>query len=54
MNDSYITINGVSYDIVDGGTKCPECAIKDLCMSNSLPKGITLDCTSIHLVNKCA
>lgn len=52
MNDSYITINGVSYDIVDGRIKCSECAIKDLCMSNSLPKGIAIDCTSIHLAIK--
>ena len=52
MNDSYITINDVPYNIVDGGTKCSECAIKDLCMSNSLPKGIALDCTSIHLISK--
>lgn len=51
MDNTYITINGVSYNIVDGGTKCSDCVVKDLCMTNSLPKGITFDCNSIHLMN---
>ena len=50
MNNIYLTINDTKYLVVIGGTKCSDCTIKDLCMTNSLPKGITFDCTSVHLV----
>lgn len=47
-----IIINNVVYDVVNGGTKCTDCVIKDYCMNNGFTNGITIDCTSVHLVNK--
>ena len=49
---SKIVINDVIYDVVDGGTTCKDCAIKNLCMINGFADGISVDCTSVHLVNK--
>lgn len=47
-----IIINDVLYDVVDGGTSCKDCAIRNLCMINGFDDGITINCTSVHLVNK--
>lgn len=47
-----IIINDVLYDVVDGGTSCKDCTIRNLCMINGFDDGITIDCTSVHLVNK--
>ena len=49
---SKIVINDVIYDVVDGGTTCKDCAIRNLCMINGFADGISVDCTSVHLVNK--
>lgn len=49
-----IVINDVLYDVVDGGTSCKNCAIRNLCMINGFADGISVDCTSVHLVNKGA
>lgn len=49
-----IIINDVVYDVVDGGTSCKDCAIRNLCMINGFDNGITIDCTSVHLVSKGA
>ena len=49
-----IIINDVLYNVVDGGTSCKDCAIRNLCMINSFDDGITIDCTSVHLVSKGA
>lgn len=47
-----IVINDVLYDVVDGGTSCKDCAIRNLCMINGFTDGVTIDCTSVHLINK--
>lgn len=47
-----IIINDVVYDVVDGGTSCKDYAIRNLCMINGFDDGITIDCTSVHLINK--
>ena len=49
---SKIVINDVIYDVVDGGTTCKDCTIRNLCMINGFADGISVDCTSVHLVNK--
>lgn len=49
---SKIVINDVIYDVVDGGTTCKDCTIRNLCMINGFADGVTIDCTSVHLVNK--
>ena len=49
-----IIINDILYDIVDGGTSCKDCAIRNLCMINGFADGVTIDCTSAHLVSKGA
>ena len=49
-----IIINDILYDIVDGGTSCKDCAIRNLCMINGFADGVTIDCTSVHLVSKGA
>jgi len=45
-----IEINGVAYSVMPGGTKCSDCIIKDYCMNNGFTNGITIDCTSVHLI----
>lgn len=47
-----IVINDVIYDVIDGGTTCKDCTIRNLCMINGFANGVTIDCTSVHLVNK--
>lgn len=47
-----IIINDVLYDVVDGGISCKDCAIRNLCMINGFTDGVTIDCTSVHLINK--
>lgn len=49
-----IVINDVLYDVVDGGISCKDCTIRNLCMINGFADGVTIDCTSVHLVSKCA
>lgn len=49
-----IVINDVLYDVVDGGTSCKDCVIRNLCMINGFSDGVTIDCTSVHLVSKGA
>lgn len=49
-----IIINDILYDVVDGGTSCKDCAIRNLCMINGFADGVTIDCTSVHLVSKGA
>lgn len=47
-----IIINDVLYDVVDDGTSCKDCAIRNLCMINGFADGVTIDCTSVHLISK--
>lgn len=49
-----IVINNVLYDVVDGGTSCKDCTIRNLCMINGFADGVTIDCTSVYLVSKGA
>ena len=49
-----IVINDVIYDVVDGGISCKDCTIRNLCMINGFADGISVDCTSFHLVSKGA
>ena len=51
---SKIIINDVIYDVVDGGISCKDCTIRNLCMINGFADGISVDCTSVHLVSKGA
>lgn len=44
-----ITINGITYSIVDGGTKCSDCQVKDICINQGFANGVNFDCTSVHL-----
>lgn len=46
---SNITINGISYSINDGGTKCSECQVSDICINHGFANGVSVDCTSVHL-----
>lgn len=47
-----IIINDILYDVVDSGTSCKDCAIRNLCMINGFTDGVTIDCTSVHLISK--
>lgn len=47
-----ININGINYSILEGGTKCSDCQVKDICINQGFENNVTFDCTSIHL-NKC-
>lgn len=47
-----IIINDILYYVVDGGTSCKDCAIRNLCMINGFADGVTIDCTSVHLISK--
>lgn len=49
-----IVINDVLYDVVDGGISRKDCSIRNLCMINGFADGVTIDCTSVHLVSKGA
>lgn len=49
-----IVINDVLYNVVDGGISCKDCTIRNLCMINGFADGISVDCTSVHLVSKGA
>ena len=49
-----IVINNVLYNVVDGGISCKDCTIRNLCMINGFADGISVDCTSVHLVSKGA
>lgn len=51
-----ITVDGINYDIIDGGVKCPECPVSYLCIGRGLGSKVQFDCASVHLVksNKSA
>lgn len=52
MNENTITgivIAGDIYNVIDNGVKCPQCAVKDLCLKGKLGTKVRFDCTSVHL-----
>lgn len=52
MNENTITgivIAGDIYDVIDNGVKCPQCAVKDLCLKGKLGSKVQFDCASVHL-----
>lgn len=49
---STITIDGVEYDFVDGGIKCCNCEVQDMCANGEFDPRVSIDCTSIHLSRK--
>ena len=44
-----IVIAGNVYNIMSGGVKCTQCAVKDFCLKNKLGSKVQFDCASIHL-----
>lgn len=44
-----IVIAGNIYNIMANGVKCPQCAVKDLCLRGKLGNKVQFDCASIHL-----
>lgn len=44
-----IVIAGNIYNIMANGVKCPQCAVKDLCLRGKLSSKVQFDCASIHL-----
>lgn len=44
-----IVIAGNIYNIMLGGVKCPQCAVKDLCLKGKLGSKVQFDCASVHL-----
>lgn len=54
-----IVIAGNIYNIMANGIKCPQCAVKDLCLKGKLGSKVQFDCASVHLeksklvMNKC-
>lgn len=52
MNENIVNaiiIDGNTYNVLPGGVKCPNCAVKDYCLKDKLGSAITFDCASIHL-----
>lgn len=52
MNENTITgivIAGNIYNIMPSGVKCPQCAVKDLCLKGKLGNKVQFDCASVHL-----
>lgn len=37
------------YNIMANGVKCPQCAVKDLCLKGKLGSTVQFDCSSVHL-----
>jgi hypothetical protein len=51
MNTNVITgivIAGQLYNVVDGGVKCTDCAIRSTCLKG-LGDKVQFDCASVHL-----
>ena len=44
-----IVIAGDIYNVIDNGVKCPQCAVKDLCLKGKLGSKVQFDCASVHL-----
>lgn len=44
-----IVIAGNIYNITPSGVKCPQCAVKDLCLKGKLGSKVQFDCASVHL-----
>ena len=44
-----IVIAGNIYNIMPSGVKCPQCAVKDLCLKGKLGSKVQFDCASVHL-----
>lgn len=44
-----IVIAGNIYNVMANGVKCPQCAVKDLCLKGKLGSKVQFDCASIHL-----
>ena len=44
-----IVIAGNIYNIMPSGVKCPQCAVKDLCLKGKLSNKVQIDCASVHL-----
>ena len=44
-----IVIAGNIYNVMANGVKCPQCAVKDLCLRGKLGSKVQFDCASIHL-----
>lgn len=44
-----IVIAGNIYNIMANGVKCPQCAVKDLCLKGKLGSKVQFDCASVHL-----
>ena len=52
MNEDIITgivIAGDLYNVLPSGVKCPQCAVKDLCLKGKLGSKVQFDCASVHL-----
>lgn len=37
------------YNVMANGVKCPQCAVKDLCLKGKLGSKVQFDCASVHL-----
>ena len=46
---SAIIIDGNKYNILANGVKCPNCAVRDYCLTGKLGSIVTFDCASVHL-----
>lgn len=44
-----IVIAGNIYNVMANGVKCPQCAVKDLCLKGKLGSKVQFDCASVHL-----
>ena len=44
-----IVIAGNIYNVMANGVKCPQCAVKDLCLRGKLGSKVQFDCASVHL-----
>lgn len=52
MDENVITgivIAGNIYNVMANGVKCPQCAVKDLCLKGKLGSKVQFDCASVHL-----
>lgn len=52
MEENVITgiiIAGNIYNVMANGVKCPQCAVKDLCLKGKLGSKVQFDCASVHL-----
>lgn len=47
-----IVIAGNIYNIMPSGVKCPQCAVKDLCLKGKLGNKVQFDCANVHLEKK--